>query len=158
MTLREVCYLSETVELKHLVNKNNLTLKVVDNQKIYLTSKCLVFEIYGLVVEDFFYFDFYSIDLNLYSSLDRILSDFDSGKLHSVYQKQIDTRKEVLISYLQGNKESTLRAEQYFFTMLQLMDEILTEIMSCKKQIGEQHWTKIFDHKRKELESVLNAV
>ena len=57
MTLREVDYLSENVEFKHLVIKYNLILKVVDNQKIYLKSKCYIFEIYGLVVEDFFYFD-----------------------------------------------------------------------------------------------------
>ncbi len=56
MTLREVDYLSENVEFKHLVIKYNLILKVVDNQKIYLKSKCYIFEIYGLVVEDFFLF------------------------------------------------------------------------------------------------------
>jgi hypothetical protein len=157
MTLREVYYLSETVELKHLVNNNNLNLKVVDNEKIYLKSKCYIFEIYGLVVEDFFYFDLYSIDLDFYSSLDRVLSDFDSGIVHSVNQKQIAARKKVLISCLQGNKDSTLKAEQYFFSMLQLMDEILTEIMSCKKEIGKQYWTRTFNQKRKELESVLKA-
>lgn len=155
MMLREVKYLSESIELKGLTDKYNLKLQVVENQKIYLVSKCFVFEIYALVVEDFFYFDLYSIDLKYSSTLNVLLSDFDSGKLHSVYQTQITTRKDVLIPKLQGNEENTLKAEQYFFTMLELMDELLTDIMFCKKEIEKEYWSEIFDHKKKELQSIL---
>ena len=158
MTLREVNYLANCYELQEFVDKYNLRVKLVDNQFIYLISKCLVIRIHGLVVEDFFYFDLYSIDLKKSSTLNVLLSDFDSEKLRSVYQSQIHSRTEVLIKNLQGSKEKTLRAEQYFFTMLQLMDELLGEIMSCKKEIREEYWNDIFDFKAKQLHTDLEDI
>lgn len=155
MTLREVKYLADSIELQTLISKYSLQLEIINNEKIFLISRCFIFEIYGLVVEDFFYFDLYPIELNLYSSLDRLLSDFDSKKIQSVYQAQITRRKKISISKLQGNEENTLKAEQYFFTMIQLMDELLVDIMFCKNKIGEQHCSEIFDYKKKELERIL---
>jgi hypothetical protein len=155
MTLREVKYLADSIELQAFIIKYSLKLKFINNEKILLISKCFVFEIYGLVVEDFFYFDLYPTGLNFYSNVDRLLSDFDSGKIQSVYQFQIKSRKKIAIPKLQGNEENTLRAEQYFFTMIQLMDELLEDVMFCKKKIGEKHCSEIFDYKKIELERCL---
>jgi hypothetical protein len=155
MTLREVKYLSDNGEFNSLVNKYNLKVKIVDNEKLYLISPCFVFEIHGLVVEDFFYFDLYSKDLNLYSNLDRILADFNSEKLGAVYKEHVNKRKNILIPQLQGNAESTLKAEQYFFAMLQLMDDLVSDIMQCKKEIGLEYWSEIFDYKKQELIRIL---
>lgn len=158
MTLREVQYLADSFELQDLIRKFNLKMEIIKNEKIFLISNCYVFEIYGLVVEDFFYFDLYPIQLNSYSNLDRLLSDHDSKRIQSVYQSQILSRKDVEISKLQGNEGNTLKAEQYFFAMIQLMDKLLSDIMTCKKEIKKEHWSEIFEYKRNELEAILNDV
>lgn len=155
MMLREVKYLASSNELQKLVNKYNLELKILNDEKILLISECFVFEIYGLVVENFFYFDLYSINLKYCSTLNVLLSDFDSEKLRSTYQLQTSIRKQVTIPKPQGNKENTLKAEVYFFTMLQLMDELLSNILSCEKKINQEHWSEIFEYKKKELERYL---
>lgn len=158
MTYREVKYLADSIEMQTLMSKYSLTLKIINNEKIFLISRCFVYEIHGLVVEDFFYFDLYPIELSFCSSLDRLLSDFDSKKIQSIYQSQTTRRKKIAISKLQGNEENTLKAEQYFFTMIQIMDELLEDLMFCKKKIRKQHCSEIFDYKKKELMSVLKVV
>ncbi|MEO6904689.1 MAG: hypothetical protein ABI315_16290 [Bacteroidia bacterium] len=155
MMYREVKYLANSYELKELISKYKLKLKVVDNQQIFIISKCFVIEIYGLIPETIFYFDLYSIDLKLYSSIDRILSDHDSGKISSIYQQQINKMKGVLIHKLQGNEENTLKAERCFFTYVQLMDDILSDLLFCKRNIYLHHFTETFEYKYKELISVL---
>jgi len=155
MTLRDVKYLADSIELQALINKYSLRLEVINNERIFLISGCFIFEIYGLVVEDFFYFDLYPIELNFYSNLDRLLSDLDSEKIQSVYQSQITSRKKSISSKLQGDEKNTLRSEQYFFTMLQLMDELLPNFLLCKQALGKQHCTEIFDYKKQELERIL---
>jgi hypothetical protein len=155
MTLREITYLTESDELKILLDKYNLKAKIFDNQRLFLVSNCIIFEIYGLVVEDFFYFDIYTNDLKQYSNIDRILSDFDPKKIQYAYQSQINTRKQVAVPVTQGYEINTLKAEQYFFTMLQLMDELLSDILLCKKNINKKHLTETFDFKKNELERIL---
>lgn len=154
MTLREVKYLVDSYEFQNLTNKFNLKSKVFGNEKILLISECFVLEIYGLVVEDFFYFDLYSVDLYFYSNIDRLLSDFDSGRIQSVYQSELVNRRQVTIPMLQGNEVNTLKAEQYFFTMLQLMDELLSDVLSCQKEIKKEHWSETFEVKKNQLKIV----
>lgn len=158
MTLREVNYLVDSREFLKLTEKYKLKTKIYVNEKIFILSECYVFEIYGLVVEDFFYFDMYSIDLNYYSNIDRLLSDYDSGRIHSVYQLQMVNRSQVYIPFLQGSEENTLKAEQYFFTMLQLMDELLSDILTCKKEIKKEHWSPIFEPKKNQLKVILSDI
>jgi hypothetical protein len=158
MTLREVKYLVDSYEFQNLTNKFNLMTRVFGNEKIFLLSECFVFEIYGLVVEDFFYFDIYSVDLNFYSNIDRLLSDFDSRRIQSVYQSELVNRKQVAIPFLQGNKVNTLKAEQYFFTMLQLMGELLSDILSCQREIKKEHWSETFEVKKKQLKIVFEGL
>ena len=155
MMFREVKYLVDSYELQKLVDKYNLELKILNDEKILLISECFVFEIYGLVVEDFFYFDLYSINLEYSSTLNVLLSDLDSEKLRSTYQLQVSKRKQVTIPKLQGDEENTLKAEVYFYTMLQLMDELMSDILFCEKEIKQEYWSEIFDYKKKELERVL---
>ena len=160
MTLREVNYLVDSCEFQNLTSKFNLKFKVFGNDRILLKSKCFVLEIYGLVVEDFFYFELYSVDLNFYTNIDRLLTDFDSGRIQSVYQTQIATRKQVLMPYLQisqeqSNFEFTLKAEVYFFTILQLMDELLSDVLSCQREIKKEHWSETFEVKKNQLKIVL---
>ena len=156
MTYRKINYLAESEELIGIIDKYNLRC-IIDSRRLFLLSDCIIIEIHGLVPETIFYFDVYSIDLELYSSLDRLLSDCNTEKIHCTYQAQITNRKQVLISELQGNEKNTLEAEQYFFTMLQLLDEQLSEIMLCQKKIDEKHWSKIFDYKKRELQLLFNS-
>lgn len=163
MTYREVEYLADSVELKILIEKYPIKLGLYKNEKIFLISNCLIIEIYGFVVEDFFYFDIYDIDLNFYSNIDRLLYSFDFNKIQSVFQKEKSTRKQVLITHLQisqaqTNLEFTLNAEVYFFTMLQLMDELLSDIMTCKKEIRKEHWSPIFEPKKNQLKVILEKL
>lgn len=158
MTFREVKYLGDSYELQKLIAKYHLELKNLNDEKILLISECFVFEIYGLVVEDFFYFDLYSINLEYSSTLNVLLSDFDSEKLRSTYQLQLSTRKHVKIPKLQGDRDNTLKAEVYFFTMLQLMDELLSNILSCEKEIKQEHWSEIFQFKKNQLKEILEGL
>jgi hypothetical protein len=160
MTYREIQYLADSYEFRFFTKKYNLKSKVLNNEKLLIISDCLIFEIYGLVVEDFFYFDLYSIDLKFCSTLNRLLTAFDSKILQTVYETQTKQRKRVLIpipqiSQLQSNLDLTLKSEVYFFTMLQLMDELLSDILLCKKNINKKHLTETFDFKKKELEHIL---
>ncbi len=154
MTYRKVDYLTESVELKRFIEKYNLKTKIVDDQKLYLVSNCYIFEVYGLVIEDFFYFHFYSIDLEFGSTLNVLLSDFDSLNLRSVYEKQVNSRTKVSIPKLQGNEKNTLKSEQYFFTMLELMDELLTDVLNCEKNIKQEHLSAVFEFKKNQLKAI----
>lgn len=163
MKYREIQYLANTQEFQRFIKKYNLKSEVVNNEKIFLISECLIFEIYGLVVEDFFYFDIYSIDLKFNSNINRLLEEFESEKLQSVFQSQIKLRNKVLIpslqvSQLQSNLELTLKSEVYFFTMIQLMDELLSNILTCEKEIKMDHWSNVFEHKKIELINVINKI
>ncbi len=158
MTYREVQYLADSEEFLQFVSKYNLKFKVENNQLIYLLSSCYIIQVYGLVVEDIFYFDIYSVNLKYSSTLNRLITDFDSEKLQSIYQAQIKSRKNITIPKLQGNKDNTLKAEQYFFTILQLMDELLSDIMTCKKEIKKEHWSPIFEPKKEQLKVILSDI
>ena len=158
MKYREINYLANSDKFKEFCLKYHLKTKVFNNEKLFLVSKCFVFEIYGLVVEDFFYFDLYSIDLKSKTTLNMLLADFDSRKLNEIYKSNVSIRTKVLIANIQGSEEYTLKAEQYFFTMFQIMEELLSKFMSCEKKIDIKYFTQCIDFKKKELENILKTI
>ena len=158
MTCREVQYLADSEEFLEFVSKYKLKLKVENNQFIYMLSSCYIIQVHGLVIEDIFYFDFYSVDLKYSSTLNRLISDFDSKKLQNIYQSQVKKRKNITIPKLQGNKDNTLKAEQHFFTSLQLMDELLSDIMTCKNEIKKEHRSNIFEYKKNQLKYIFGDI
>jgi hypothetical protein len=158
MKYREVEYLARSNEFLIFVDRFNLLYKIENNQKIILISNCLIIEIYGLVSEDLFYFDISSKDLKYFSSLNRIISDYDSKEFFLIYHNQLKNRTKVLSSSSQVNLNILLKAEQYFFTMIEIMHKILGDYLECKRFLDESYNLEYLTYKKSYLEAMLKSI
>ncbi len=155
MTYRKVKYLTNSKEFRELIVKYRLKFRVIDNQKIIVFSDYLIFEIYGFCTEVIFYFDIYTADLKWYSNVDRLLEGKDKETIKFIYNLQVIKRNRVLIKSLQGSESNTLKAEQHFFTYIQLLDELLNDFLTCKN-ISQCFFSPTSEYKRTELKKLLN--
>jgi hypothetical protein len=154
MTYREVDYLTKTKEFRTFVNKYRLNF-LQDNNIIYLLSECYLLEIYGLGVEEHFYFEIYSKDYKFYSNVDRLLAGTDRDRIKSISQRQINLRV-VPIAAANNNPQRTLKAEQFFFGYLSIMDELLSDFLLCKFNLGDENFTSTPLVKQTQLVNILN--
>ena len=92
------------------------------------------------------------------SSIFSLLSDKDVTKMISVRDKQKQNRTELLSKLENGiNKDVALRAEQFFFTYIQLMDELLSDFLMCNQSQYIKLFTPNSEFRKSELANFLKT-
>lgn len=157
MTNRNFKEIKLTTEFVDFINKYQLKLKCDSEERIILQSNCLIIEIHGLYIEDILYFDFYTKDLAKYCNVDRLLSLKESKKIQEIYEKEKTLRTKPLVkNALDNNPDRTLRAEQFFFSYIKIMDELLNDFLRCKLDDYMIFFSPTFENKKQELMKILN--
>jgi hypothetical protein len=152
MTYRNLIEISETNEFKLFIIKYNLDLITVDDRLLIL-SKCFIIDIYGFNVEDVIYFDVFSKDLNLTSSIFTLLSEKDAKRMIDIRDDQKRSRVKIVSTIANNiNKDTALRAEQFFFTYINIMDELLGDFFMCYNNNYFKFFIPNFEQRKKELE------
>jgi len=154
MKYREIEYLTNSKEFIAFKIKYNLDVKIEKGEKIFLSSRFLIVEIYSFCVESIFYFDVYTIDYKWYSNIDRLLEKMDQMIIQSILKKEIEKRTTVLSPRLQSNEDRTLRSEQNFFACIAFFDLLLSDFLIQKEKIDFNLFSESSQAKRIELERI----
>lgn len=131
MKYREIEYLLSNTEFENFISKNNLNVRII-NYSIFLSSKCFVLEIFALEIEIFFYFTFYSNNFEKYSNVEELLKDASMISVNQIINKSNFEHTKTISTNKSVYEENLLKAEQHFFATISLMDELLSDFLSCK--------------------------
>ena len=131
MKYREIEYLLTNTEFENFISKNNLKVRII-NDSIFLSSKCFVLEIFALEIENFFYFTFYTNNFEKYSNVEELLKDASMISVNKIINKSNLEHSKTISTNKSINEENLLKAEQHFFATISLMEELLSDFLTCK--------------------------
>lgn len=145
MTYRNLKYLLYNDIFKNFVKKYNFKINIDDT--ILLVSDCIILEIYGFYVEDIIYFDIYTGNYKNYTNVDRLCDNIPDKIILDILKRVRSTHQEPIIKSNEINLVVALKAEQWFFIYIEIMNEFFDDFLKCNFDVYEQYFTPTFENK-----------
>jgi hypothetical protein len=150
MEYRNLKDLTSSKEFKKFIEKYSFSYSFLDNRLI-LISHCLIMQIHSFVIENIVYFDIYTKDAESNTNVDRLLKNKNHVIIKDIYSKTQLERQTIFSKNFNSHPEVQLKAEQFFFCYLELMDELLSDFFNCNMSDYMDCFTPTFEYTKKEL-------
>lgn len=142
MENRDIEYLASTAEFKDFRNKFKLDSLEFDHS-IFFKNNCLLFHLYGFLIEDFLYFDIVDLKSEARSTFRRMIPDSAREEILEIYSNY--KKKHSLINKTKDTTQNEIfrEIEIEFFLHLEVMDKLLTDLLDCNLRDYAVYFEKI---------------